>query len=626
MRIRRHLLALPLLLSAGGAAASDATAVRVLDQGWSHADRQAFYTTSQGSRIMPWSWFRALERAGSQELFLADKLARYGYLPNDDMAYNRSGLPVGFALDQGKTTTYVGMTCAACHTGQIEYKGMHLRVDGAPGGADFQAFLTDLTRAMEETGRDPAKFNRFARRVLGSAYGDKAAGKLLAEFNTVTKRDFTDFFGKALPANHWGPFRLDAFGMIFNRLAGLDLNKPDNVTAADAPVSYPFLWNAHQQDVIQWNQAAPNGDMIKALARNTGEVIGVFGKLEVCREGKNAHGQSCGSTLGRIAAKTIARDVAFYNSSVSLGGLWKLEEKVACLWAPPWPSDVFGPINRPVAAKGKDLFDQACRDCHNMQPEKLAKKVWEVKTDKPIDTDPTMWLNSQRKVETGILEGSWRIPLGKMKKVEAADVVLANAVIGTIVDGVFHPNGRPLAPDVRKSLGGPTEQESYSLVAQGKPPTMVASVGTSFASRPEIAAAAVAPPDAPAAAGKPQVDPAAAKPIYEARPLFGVWATAPYLHNGSVANLWELLKPEDRQPVFAVGSRRFDPVKVGYVPDGSAYEKPLDTKLPGNGNFGHDDYRKADGSALTDEDRWAIIEYMKTLDQPANYRPKCPAN
>ena len=52
---------------------------------------------------------------------------------------------------------------------------------------------------------------------------------------------FTAFMNASLPkATPWGRGRLDAFGMIFNRLSGLDLHQPANVVLADAPVSYPF--------------------------------------------------------------------------------------------------------------------------------------------------------------------------------------------------------------------------------------------------------------------------------------------------------------------------------------------------------------------------------------------------
>lgn len=90
----------------------------------------------------------------------------------------------------------------------------------------------------------------------------------------------------------------------------------------------------------------------------------------------------------------------------------------------------------------------------------------------------------------------------------------------------------------------------------------------------------------------PAPDPAGAAPdparlmVYKARPLNGVWATAPFLHNGSVPTLYDLLLPPDRRPKeFTVG-------------------RPV----PGNGNAGHE-Y----GTRLTDAERWQLVEYLKSL-------------
>jgi RoxA-like, cytochrome c-like len=61
---------------------------------------------------------------------------------------------------------------------------------------------------------------------------------------------------------------------------------------------------------------------------------------------------------------------------------------------------------------------------------------------------------------------------------------------------------------------------------------------------------------------------------YEGRPLDGIWATAPYLHNGSVPTLDDLLKPADQRPKsFSVGTRVFDPVKVGFRTDAKGFPK-----------------------------------------------------
>src|ERR1700760_1127325 len=110
-------------------------------QGWTEDERQAFYTTSQGSHMIPYLWFKALRRLDIDEPFAGDQLARYGYLANDKSRANPEGLPVGFVLAGDAPPGFFGMTCAACHTAQIEYQKdgatQQLRIDGAPATADF---------------------------------------------------------------------------------------------------------------------------------------------------------------------------------------------------------------------------------------------------------------------------------------------------------------------------------------------------------------------------------------------------------------------------------------------------------------------------------------------------------
>jgi len=83
------------------------------------------------------------------------------------------------------------------------------------------------------------------------------------------------------------------------------------------------------------------------------------------------------------------------------------------------------------------------------------------------------------------------------------------------------------------------------------------------------------------------------------------------LHNGSVASLWELLLPAtQRMASFKVGSPKFDPKNVGYVTDETPFKTGTFVADPdsGNGNGGHE-Y----GTDLSEADRWAIVEYLKTL-------------
>jgi mono/diheme cytochrome c family protein len=110
---------------------------------------------------------------------------------------------------------------------------------------------------------------------------------------------------------------------------------------------------------------------------------------------------------------------------------------------------------------------------------------------------------------------------------------------------------------------------------------------------------------------------------YQAPPLDGIWATAPYLHNGSVPTLYHVLNSKARPKLytrsFKTDEADYDKTRVGWKftelrePPGEKVpaierRKVYDTSKPGRGNAGH-----TYGDALTDEERMAVIEYLKTL-------------
>ena len=99
---------------------------------------------------------------------------------------------------------------------------------------------------------------------------------------------------------------------------------------------------------------------------------------------------------------------------------------------------------------------------------------------------------------------------------------------------------------------------------------------------------------------------------YVSPPLDGVWLRAPYLHNGSVPTLVDMLKPPAERPAqFYRGYDVFDPEGVGFVAHGPEAEQQgwrYDTSVPGNSNQGH-----LWGTDLSTADRSALVEYLKTL-------------
>jgi mono/diheme cytochrome c family protein len=102
---------------------------------------------------------------------------------------------------------------------------------------------------------------------------------------------------------------------------------------------------------------------------------------------------------------------------------------------------------------------------------------------------------------------------------------------------------------------------------------------------------------------------------YANLPLDGVWLRAPYLHNGSVPTLWDLLNPREKRPAFYYrGSDEYDWNKLGFK-----FESPTalngtkyffyNTTDPGNSNKGHEGHQY--GTDLSDDEKWALIEHLK---------------
>ena len=99
---------------------------------------------------------------------------------------------------------------------------------------------------------------------------------------------------------------------------------------------------------------------------------------------------------------------------------------------------------------------------------------------------------------------------------------------------------------------------------------------------------------------------------YAGMPLDGVWLRAPYLHNGSVPSIRDLLeKPENRPSVFWRGYDVYDFENLGFISSGTEAETAgfrYDTSARGNSNAGH-----TYGTELKTKDKEALLEYLKTL-------------
>ena len=552
-----------------------------LCQNWNAVQQQTFWFLSQGSQIIPYRWFLALEQAGSSEPFRNNEhMDALRYLPQQPTPMNPDGLPIGFTWGnaigdedfQTIADEWLGLTCSACHTGQVEFGDHKILIDGAPAMADFEGFVHALADALQETLNDAARFNRFANAVLDAPNQSNKAR--LREQLTVVTAIRQEWNALNAGESLYGFARLDAIGAIFNAVTVTALGIPDNKKSANAPVSYPFIWDTPQHDVVQWNGSVPNKGA-GALGRNVGEVLGVFGALDLDTR--------------------LLPPKPGHKTSVNIPHLGQLEALLWKLESPLWPETLLPPIDRSNEALGRSTFEEHCLRCHHdidrSDPQRRIKaQLTEVDN---LGTDPGMAANfAKRRYKSGKLRfrpKNYLVGLDKFGKQESGGAFLGYAVAGTIAYGLIHD---PI--ETVKAINAGREKKT-GLLGTSQVPLAVA--GEARAQVKQFAQVL-------------RGDEAAPSPlVYKARPLNGIWATAPYLHNGSVRTIRQLLlPPEMRDKTFSVGSREYAPQEIGFVNQGGYL---FDTTLRGNSNLGHD-YGTADLQANPKKLN-ALIEYLKML-------------
>ncbi|HUQ04698.1 MAG TPA: cytochrome c [Kofleriaceae bacterium] len=516
-----------------------------LEQGWNQATRAAFYQQTQGSRMLPYTWFLHLEEATSRQKFRnASNMRRMGFLVDEASALNPDRLPVGFARDSepGKSDE-VGLTCAACHTGELEYNGTRVRIDGGQGLGDLEQLQNGILAALNATLADGAKFDRFAAAIRAS---DKTA--LRAQMQT--ERDWwSRRVTRSKGLTPHGPSRVDAFTVIGNEVVCDMFGIPENCAPGIAPTQFPFLWGTPDFEWAQYNSSVHS-----PLGRNVGEVTGVFAEARVTANG--------------------------VESSADLEGLHALETMLKDLRAPAWPAEILGTIDPALAAQGETLYAQNCASCHptsaptvtNMYGRTMTKVDFSTPLFNPTTGAPILGTDRT----AALTFATRRAYPGPFAGIEPVKTMLTTS-----------PDGKVPAVVLLSISGSSIIQRFFAL----NQITGLAALGylDYRESRTATNAQLV---------------------TYKARPLDGVAFTAPYLHNGSVPSMYELLlPPAQRTTSFYVGNPAFDPVDLGYSTERITGAVLLDTTAVGNGNGGH-----VYGTTLSDPERYALIEYIKTLD------------
>lgn len=582
--------------------------------GLSAEDRKTLYHTPEGSELFPLDWLRAMTNSKTGKPFL-DDLGRFGLIDDPDGPPVAPGdprrLPVGVttALPTGSKTVMLGVNCAACHVAEIRYKGAVVRVDGAPALFDISAFFAAMFQTAQETFTDPKRLVPFLQTLKANKPQDPVTGLLVGLLPALTGQPgaggFEALLLKRLRAvfggepDSAGAAVLTAKGWLARALAMQRLAAARLAALAEEKKfheGFPAFAEKFGADHISLPLLLARLEFVKRLAGQgapgTGAPRPGFGRVDAFTNARNfLFGKEDarspiapvrypslwgldkrwlhwdGNTMS-IMERNVGQslglggvvDPASKSSTLLPGNLHELERVARKLQPPAWP-DAFGKLDRNSDdfKAGAKLYAVNCAACHEEQ--KVVPKYG--------------------------------------KKVPQGGVVYVNLGTDDARTKVFADpmaDGRQFA-----AAAGLLQREIKKKAFADHRDELVAKYGAGFEKTFDQ-------PDADirwlTTGG------------YVAPPLAGTWATAPYLHNGSVPTLADLLEPVNRRPiVFPVGHREYDPVRGGYVSrfedipaDQLSTAFVFDTRIAGNRNTGHEF-----GTLLTAAEKRALLLYLKGM-------------
>jgi hypothetical protein len=605
----------------------------VADNGLSGTDRDTFYHLPEGSELYPYSWMKALYTEKNQPFI--DNLERFGLMP-DPSPNNTYGLPIGLTVSVRRGIPFaemVGVNCAGCHVGALSYKGSTFVVDGSQNLFDLVGFYQGLIDSSVDTVSKPAKLWEFLVRWwrVGSkgVVSDRDSAVTTyhlptppmpsdvtrALFETYTTIEDLDKAGELESA------LADEVRSMVGRVRTTHQQQPAFGTEKQAPMSRPTISreDVAKSKTLSTKQPAPGGVFatsptgaerqarVSRVLGDIGEYVRLFWSyVDFLRLLSSSSVEGTKPGFGRVDAFGGARNLLFpssarpttgpvrypflwgfgriayfhymantnsilqrnigqalgvgatyekqtHGTTVDIRNLDTLEQLAWRLSPPRWPTSIFGEVDAAKAARGKVLYEQNCADCHekfNRTPP--PNNFWDLNTYAvgDIGTDPNAANN-------------FCVPLtyeGKnMLFSDAAPILLSR-----IEQRYYQDFNIPQQQQVEWNHGRlPVE---WRCILK-----------------------------------------------YPARPMAGIWATPPYLHNGSVLTIYDLLlQAKERPTTFNVGTREYDPVRLGYInlvdPNRSF---TFDTTQPGNSNLGHE-Y----GTNLSEEQKMDLIEYLKIHELP----------
>ena len=600
-----------------------------LDQNWTAQQREWFHHADQGTQTVsiPLEWLKALQQPylfSSASFIDPAYLDRFGFI-NANETVDGIKLPVGFAvglsfrdangapvLNPITHTPWkrVGYTCAACHTGRIEFNGTTYFIDGAPAMTNLSHFQEHLGLALLYTKFIPWRRSTFEAVVLGPNASSEAKSTLMSQVDAVLAglkvlKDHETAVSKQSVEEGYG--RLDALNRIGNTVFALDfgeakddqgrLYRDINYAPESAPVHFPRIWDTSWFAWVQYD-----GSIQQPMVRNAGESLGVDAWVDLT-----------GSKQTLLLSDS--KISILYEMETQLAGNTAptADHQFHGLTAPRWPDSLPRCANTDLSntecvkanvsdelywkrvAHGAKLYDDLCKGCHLPPITKdgfwdPTQTPWSAPLPKggpflDLKMEPIDQVGTDDRQAAGLADRKVSIPVALHLPDEKNGSGPFGPVLGDLVANVvtywYDHQSPPVSSDMRTEMNGCRPNGIRSPLA------------------------------------------------YKVRPLDGIWATPPYLHNGTVPTVFAVLSPAKERPSeFCLGHRDYDPLKMGLKDTCHSGDFHLVTTdkngpIPGNANTGHefsDTYNSADpgkspkgviGPALSVEDRLDLIEYLK---------------
>ena len=541
-----------------------------------------WYHLSEGGEIFPYfalSALRVTVKGQTVPFMSAASLAQFGFLPDSPNASNPYGLPVGMTLARAPDTQLIsiGFNCSACHTGSATAAGadgaMHtVRLEGAPAHVDILGFSRGAIAAFAaNVGASASLWDRttYAARALAEAVHEAADSSgevqllwtrakmvftLITHASDVASDDVTALVNAFDIPAEQKQLLLARYGYFKTSLAATGA-----AGTTDGPGRADPYGEGANNLFAQYGYHVPPSSPLRY------QPLFDLGNLRTYSYTSNTTSILFRNSLQALATGAISDFAATPPvTSVVFGSLVQLEGYLDAIPAPAWPASFPAP-DAARTTRGEAVYQASCASCHS--PTVDAMGLYDpVVAD--VGTDPNLLARYLAPVNVGPPIGSGTLAalltpvVRELDQGYCAAAKLSPAAclqLDDVYDAALNPTGRRGAPSLFATATG-----------------------------------------------------------YQAKPVAGMWAMAPFLHNGSVPTIADLLNPAAQRPAtFAVGHGGYDTTRLGLVTYPSLAGEAAaagatflyDTTQPGNSNAGHEGAQF--GTTLSADDKAALLEYLK---------------